>query len=95
MRQPETLQYLEQCYRDTQKKWLKCWGGVNLGHLMGGRSASFINRHQIVSKEVCGAAGDACEETVVEWFDRHQVTCLKRNLLVTEEKKILSLAVAL
>jgi hypothetical protein len=29
-----TLQYLEHWYRNMQKKWLKCWGKVNSGHLM-------------------------------------------------------------
>ena len=46
----------------------------------------FHKEHQIVFDEVYGDAGDACEETVVEWLDRHQVTCLKRNLLVKGKK---------
>ena len=60
VRELETFHYLE--------KWLKYWGGVNLGHPMDRWSESFVNRHQFVFIEICGAAGDTCEETVVECF---------------------------
>lgn len=59
-----------------KKKWLKCWGRAKASY---GLLENFRKRHETMFNELCGEAGDDCEQTVADWASNIKVFVLKET----------------